>query len=80
MDDRKTWFESLDKKDYVVVDMNDLSNEEINCLYRCISMSMDWRDAVDEELVKEKCSRDWLTYNIQTALSAVNKLANGKIV
>lgn len=58
----------------------DLSNEEINCLYRCISISMDWRDAVDEELVKEKCSRDWLTYNIQTALSAVNKLANGKIV
>ena len=28
--------------------MNNLSIEEINCIYRCISMSMDWRDAVDK--------------------------------
>jgi len=56
----------------------DLSNEEISCLYRCISISMDWRDAVDEELVKEKCTRDWLTYNIQTALNATNKLSHKK--
>jgi hypothetical protein len=45
--------------------MNNLSIEEINCIYRCISMSMDWRDAVGEELVKEKCTMDWLTYNIE---------------
>ena len=55
--------------------MNNLSIEEINCIYRCISMSMDWRDAVGEELVKEKCTMDWLTYNIEIALKATNKLA-----
>jgi hypothetical protein len=75
MDDGKTWFESLDEKDYVVVNMTNLSSEEINCLYRCISIAMDWRDAVDNAIVEDVVGRDWLTYNIDTALIATNKLA-----
>ena len=75
MDERKTWFESLDKKDYVVVNMTNLSIEEINCLYRCISIAIDWRDAVDDGVVEDVVGRDWLTYNIDTALIATNKLA-----
>lgn len=55
--------------------MTDLSNEEISCLYRCISIAMDWRNAVDDGVVEDVVGRDWLTYNIDTALVATNKLA-----
>lgn len=55
--------------------VSNLSVEEISCIYRCISMAMDWRDAVDEEIVREEYSREWLTYNIQIALDAANKLS-----
>ena len=40
--------------------MNKLSSEEVESLYRCISMAMDWRDAFDEELVEEMY---WLAHN-----------------
>lgn len=52
-----------------------LSIEEINCLYRCVSIAIDWRDAVDDGVVEDVVGRDWLTYNIDTALIAANKLA-----
>lgn len=55
--------------------MSDLSVEEINSLYRCISIAMDWRNAVDDGVVEDVVGRDWLTYNIDTALVATNKLA-----
>ena len=55
--------------------MSDLSVEEINSLYRCISIAMDWRNAVDDGVVEDVVGRDWLTYNIDTALIATNKLA-----
>ena len=55
--------------------MSDLSVEEINSLYRCISIAMDWRNAVDDGVVEDIVGRDWLTYNIDTALIATNKLA-----
>ena len=55
--------------------MSDLSVEEINSLYRCISIAMDWRNAVDHGVVEDVVGRDWLTYNIDTALIATNKLA-----
>jgi len=64
--------------------MNKLSPEEIESLYRCIWMSMDWRDAFDEGLVEEKgwpettdyqTKRDWLSKHINIALTATNKLA-----
>jgi len=61
-----------------------ISPEEVESLYRCISMAMDWRDAFDEGLVEEKgwdettdyqTKRDWLSKHISIALSATNKLA-----
>lgn len=61
-----------------------ISPEEIESLYRCIWMSMDWRDAFDEGLVEEKgwpettdyqTKRDWLSKHINIALTATNKLA-----
>jgi hypothetical protein len=61
-----------------------ISPEEVESLYRCISMAMDWRDAFDEGLVEEKgwdettdyqTKRDWLSKHIGIALSATNKLA-----
>ena len=54
--------------------MSGLSVEEINSLYRCISIAMDWREAVDDGIVEDVVGRDWLTYNIDTALIATNKL------
>jgi hypothetical protein len=54
---------------------NNLTAEEINCLYRCISIAMDWRGAVDDGVVQDRVGRDWLSYNIETALIATNKLA-----
>ena len=35
---------------------------------------MDWREAVDDGIVEDVVGRDWLTYNIDTALIATNKL------
>lgn len=55
--------------------MNNLTTEEIDCIYRCISIAMDWRGAVDDGIVEDRVGRDWLTYNIENALIAVNKLA-----
>lgn len=55
--------------------MNKLTTEEINCIYRCISITMDWRDAVDHGIVEDVVGRDWLTYNIENAFIAANKLA-----
>lgn len=63
--------------------MNKLSPEEVESLYRCISLAMDWRDAFDEGLVEEKgwdkttddqTKRDWLSKHIGIALVATNKL------
>ena len=55
--------------------MNNLTAEEIDCIYRCISIAMDWRGAVDDAIVEDRVGRDWLTYNIENALIAANKLA-----
>ena len=61
-----------------------ISPEEVEAIYRCISSTMDWRDAFDEELVEEKgwdettdyqTKRDWLSKNIGIALMAAHKLA-----
>jgi len=59
--------------------MNNLTAEEIDCIYRCISIAIDWRDAVDDGVVEDVVGRDWLTYNIDTALVATNKLAYNDI-
>ena len=66
-----------------------ISPEEVESLYRCISMAMDWRDAFDEELVEEKgwdettdyqTKRDWLSKHINIALMAAHKLAGYETV
>ena len=36
---------------------------------------MDWRGAVDDAIVEDRVGRDWLSYNIENALIAANKLA-----
>jgi len=64
--------------------MNNLSDAEIEAVYRCIGSAMDWRDAFDEGLVEEKgwysettfqTKRDWLSKNIGLALMATHKLS-----
>jgi hypothetical protein len=63
--------------------MKNVSHEEIESLYRCISLAMHWRDAFDEELVEEKgwdkttdhqTKRDWLSKHIEIALQTTNNL------
>jgi hypothetical protein len=61
-----------------------ISPQEVEAIYRCIGLAMDWRDAFDEELVEEKgwdetidyqTKRDWLSKNIGIALMTAHKLA-----
>jgi hypothetical protein len=60
-----------------------ISPEELESLYRCISLAMDWRDAFDEGLVEEKgwdkttdhqTKRDWLSKHIAIASGATSKI------
>ncbi len=62
----------------------ELTVDEINAIYCCISFAQDLRDAFDEGLVEGgwdkngdyQSNRDWLTKNIVVALMATHKLAN----
>lgn len=63
--------------------MNNLSSEEVNAIYCCISLAQDLRDAFDEGLVElkwngegdDQSKRDFLSEKIGTAIIAANKLA-----
>ena len=63
--------------------MNNLSSEEVNAIYCCISFAQDLRDAFDEGLIKlkwngegdDQSKRNFLTEKIGVALLAAHKLA-----
>ena len=63
--------------------MNNLSSEEVNAIYCCISFAQDLRDAFDEGLVElkyngeenDQSKRNFLTEKITVALLAAHKLA-----
>lgn len=53
-----------------------ISPEEVEAIYRCISFSMDLRDQLEWINEKDYWSEyDWLSKNIDIALTATNKLA-----
>lgn len=52
-----------------------ITQDELDSIYRCISLAMDYRDAVDEGLVKEDCEIDWLSLQIDKALVATYKVS-----
>lgn len=56
--------------------MNNLSKDEIESLYRCVSFSMDLRDNIEWKDEKQYWSEyDYMTKHIDISLNAVNKLA-----
>lgn len=56
--------------------MNNLSSEEIESLYRCISFSMDLRDEIEWKNEEQYWSDwDYMSKNIDIALMTTNKLA-----
>lgn len=56
--------------------MNNLSIEEIEAIYRCISFSMDLRDQIEWKNEQQYWSEwDWMTKNINISLTTANKLA-----
>lgn len=56
--------------------MNDLSDKEIEAIYWCISFSMDLRDQIEWKNEQQYWSEwDWMTKNINIALTTANKLA-----
>ena len=56
--------------------MNNLSAEEIEAIYRCISFSMDLRDEIEWKNEKQYWSEwDYISKNINIAFTATNKLA-----
>ena len=53
-----------------------ISPEEVESLYRCISLAMDLRDQIEWQNEEQYWSEwDNMTKNIDTALVATNKLA-----
>lgn len=53
-----------------------ISPEEVEAIYRCISFSMDLRDGLEWVNEKDYWSEyDWLTKNINIAMTAASKLA-----
>ena len=53
-----------------------ISPQEVEAIYRCISLAMDLRDNIEWNDEKQYWSEyDWLTKNIDTAMIAAHKLA-----
>ena len=56
--------------------MNRLSSEEVESLYRCISMAMDWRHEIVYNTEEQYWSEwDYMSKHIDIALMTTHKLA-----